>query len=105
MLDGLARGRLVVPLHLHQQHGLGARLAHQLEEGAVEQLDGRGLVLEQRGDGVAQRVERPQAHAQPRPGGRQRVQPPLGRGHEAERPLGADQEIEQVADSSQASRA
>ena len=93
-----ARGRLlVVPLHLHQQHGFGAGLADELEEGAVQQLDGRRVVREQRGDGIAQGVERPERDAEACPRRGQRVEPPLGRGDEAERALGADQKVEQVA--------
>jgi hypothetical protein len=96
-LDRRAGGGRVIPLQLDQQHRLRASLTDQLEKGAVEQLDGGWLVLEQRGHGVAQDIERRKRDAESRPGGGQRIEPPLRRGDEAERPFGADHEIDQVA--------
>ena len=60
-LHRLARRRRIVPLDLDQQHRLGPGLADQLEEGAVEQLDGGRLVHEQRCHRIGQGVERAQA--------------------------------------------
>ena len=68
-VDRPAGGARVVALHLDQQHRLGAGLADQLEESAVEELHRGRLVLEQRGHRGAQRVEAAEGDAEPRAGG------------------------------------
>ena len=64
VVDRRARRGLVVALDLHQQHGFGTGLAHELEEGAVEQLDRGRLVRQQRRHGVGEHVETPERDAQ-----------------------------------------
>ena len=61
-----SRRRRIVPLDLDQQDGLGPGLADQLEEGAVEQLDGgrlgaRAARLHRIGQGVERAQARPGA--------------------------------------------
>jgi hypothetical protein len=100
----LAQGPRIVALDLHQQDGLRGRetVAHlgvsdEVEEGAIQQLDRRGLAGEQRGHHLDQIVQRAQLHAESRPVGGLGVESPVHSGDEPQSAFRADEEVEQVA--------
>jgi len=90
-------------LELDQQQGLGVAepgagvgVAHQVEEGAIEQLHRGGLVHQQRRDHPHEVVEAPEPDPEAGAVGRHRIEPPLDGGDDAEGPFGPDHQIHHV---------
>ena len=98
-----ARGGGRLALELDQEEAGEARreahpgLFYKGKDGAVEKLHGGGVQGEEVGDGVPQRLERPEPERDPGDVGEDRLEPPLDLGNEGEGAFGADQQVELVA--------
>ena len=102
--DGAAGRRRGLALELHQQETphcqlarqLLSRLPHEVQEGAIQQLDRRRVQRHEIGDRVGQRVEvrKAEDHAAHVRG--DRLEAPFDCGHDSERALRSDEQVQLV---------